>query len=162
MIRTLKFALIALIALTSANAWAQACDFDEDCLPDEICDAGFCAPAATVVVTDGCIDDLDCPGGFVCDAGVCVDGGTVVVTDGCVDDLDCPNGFVCDAGACVDGGTVVVHDPEPVGGTTVVAHSNCSMARGLGDIAGSSLALALLLIGFYLASRTLRRRQPLA
>ncbi|MCA9523761.1 MAG: hypothetical protein KC609_22485 [Myxococcales bacterium] len=145
--QVLKLALVMLIALSSANAWAQACDFDEDCLPDEICDAGFCA-VPDVVVSGDCVDDFDCGSGDICDGGVCVpDGGTVVVGDGtCVDDLDCAEGDFCDGGICApDGGTVVVDDGG-TGGTTVVAHSDCALVRGVTSAGGRSAMLVLLVL----------------
>lgn len=112
------------------SASGRLCEFDGECLDDELCIAGRCThdpriplPCADVSVcpsgflctagTCACVHTADCPIGLECMAGVCTPGPG---GDACIADLDCPADYVCEAGRCRPATICDIENP-PLAGT---------------------------------------------
>jgi hypothetical protein len=95
---------------TPSGMW---CEFDDECMDDELCIAGRCTPDPRIPVP--CTSDAECPAGLRCsDTGICTfttdcalglvcEGGMCTPGpggDACVADEECPEDMVCDAGRC--------------------------------------------------------------
>ncbi|KAH7133984.1 hypothetical protein EDB81DRAFT_762333 [Dactylonectria macrodidyma] len=90
-----------------------ACDTNEDCDDDVLCQSGFCVAGSDIE----CATDTDCSSGETCADGVCLpkvmkcvvnsqcSNGAIcrfgLCVDPCAADSDCSNGHTCSSGVCV-------------------------------------------------------------